>query len=129
MKTKEEHIAAILNIIHEKKVMRFAHLPAYYPLSRSQLYNLGLDKVDDIKEAIEQNRMKAKNIMLNKWIASDNATLQIAAFRLMADDEERRALNQQYLDMTSNGQTLPSIEIVGMEGGRRIARSEAEIEE
>ena len=36
--------------------------------------------------------------MLNKWIESDNPTLQVAAMRLLSDTDEHRRLNQSYID-------------------------------
>jgi hypothetical protein len=72
-------------------------------LQKSQFYNLELDKSEAIKEAINFNRAKAKRHMRAKWIKSDNPTLQITAYRLMADEDETKRLNQRFVDMTVNG--------------------------
>ena len=55
-----------------------------------------------IKDAISENRSKACGYMVNKWIASDNATLQIAGYRLVATEEERMALNQEYVKIDAS---------------------------
>src|SRR5690554_6510979 len=97
----DKYKAELLDVIRRHKIAFFDHAFGFTSFKRSTAYNHGLDKMDDIKNAIAQNRVKAKNYMLNKWIASDNATLQLAAFRLCSDSEEHQKLNQQYIDHTS----------------------------
>lgn len=84
----------ILKVIKEKKIAFFDHCFGFTSFSRATAYNHSLDKLDSIKDAIADNRVTAKNYMLNKWIAGDNPTLQIAAMRLLSDSEEHRLLNQ-----------------------------------
>lgn len=96
----------LLKVIQSKKIAFFDHCFAFTTFSRATAYNHNLDKLDTIKAAINSNRVSAKNYMLNKWIAGDNATLQIAAFRLLSDSEEHQKLNQQYIDHTSKGESI-----------------------
>ena len=99
-KINTKHEAAILKIIKEKKLMRFDHIFAHFTgCSRATAYNHNLDKLDSIKEALETNRAKGEDYLLQKWIAGDNATLQIAAMRIIGSPEVRRLLNQQYIEM------------------------------
>lgn len=101
------HEAAILKVIKEKKIMRFDHIFGHFAgCSRATAYNHGLDKLDSIKEALELNRAKGVDYLLQKWIAGDNATLQIAAMRLICTSEEHRLLNQSYVDMTTKGKEI-----------------------
>lgn len=111
MKTKKQHEADILTIINDKKVMFISHIFGYYTdCSRQQFYNLGLDKLDSIKEAIRHNRAMARGHMINSWIGSDNPTLQIAAYRLCCDDEdELKKLAQKQVDVTSGQKNLQVI--------------------
>lgn len=98
----------LLNVIKEKKIAFFDHSFAFTSFSRSTAYEHQLDKSDDIKSAIDFNRVKAKNYLLNKWIGSENPTLQLAAFRLLSVSEEHRLLNQNYTDHTTNGKEIAS---------------------
>ena len=99
-KTKEQHEKDIVEVIKEKKICRISHIFGFYTdIKSSQFYNLKLEESDKIKEALHQNRAKGTGYLLNKWISSDNATLQIAAYRLICTPEERQLLNQQYIEM------------------------------
>lgn len=113
-KINTKHEAAILKIIKEKRIMRFDHIFAHFTgCSRATAYNHNLDKLDSIKEALETNRAKGVDYLLQKWIAGDNATLQIAAMRLICTPEEHRLLNQNYTELTGKDgkDLLPKIEI------------------
>ena len=112
MSKAEEYKLELLNVINEKKIAFLDHAFAFTSFSRSTAYNNGLDKLDSIKDALRKNRVKAKAYMLNKWIKSDNATLQLAAYRLCADPEEHQKLNQQYIDHTSKGEKIQPAPIV-----------------
>ena len=96
----------LLKVIKSKKIAFFDHCFGFTSFSRATAYNHSLDKLDSIKDAIAQNRVTAKNYMLNKWIASDNPTLQISAMRLLSDSEEHKKLNQTYVDQTTNGKDI-----------------------
>lgn len=102
----------LMDAIQRYKFMRWEHIQwDALSFSRSTAYNYGLNEMDDIKEALLENRKKAVNYLLNKWIKSENATLQIAAMRMIADDVDRQRLNQAYIDHTSGGQKIEPINI------------------
>ena len=98
--TKDAHEKAILKIIKENNIMFIEHIWNYYfRLRKSQFYNLGLEKSEAIRAAIDKNRAKEVNKMLNNWFENKNSTLQIAAMRLICTPEQRQMLNQQYIEM------------------------------
>lgn len=107
-KTKQ-YEEELLNVIKEKKIAFIEHCFAYTTFSKRTAYNHKLHELHNIKDAIESNRVSAKNYMLNKWIASDNSTLQVAAFRLLSNKEEHQLLNQQYIDHTSKGEQIKNV--------------------
>jgi len=102
----DKYEAELLAAIAKHKFMRFDHcFSGAVTFSRATAYNHGLDKLDSIKDALEANRLKGVNYMLQKWITGENATLQIAAMRMICTPEEHRLLNQQY---TENKTTIVS---------------------
>lgn len=110
MEINTTHESPILKLIKEKKIMRFDHIFGHYTgCSRATAYNHNLDKLDTIKEALEQNRTKGVDYLLQKWISGNNPTLQIAAMRLICTKEEHQLLNQQYIDhKSSDGSMTPA---------------------
>lgn len=108
----KKYEAELLKVIKEKKIAFFDHCFGFTSFSRRTAYEHRLHESHVIKDAITQNRVTAKNYMLNKWIASDNATLQISAMRLLSDSEEHKKLNQSYTDHTTNGKDIQQQERV-----------------
>ena len=94
----------LLKVIRERKIVFISHAIAYTSFNLATLYNHELEKLESIKTALAKNRATGKNYLIQKWIGSDNATLQIAAFRLMSTPEEHKKLNQQYIDHTTDGE-------------------------
>lgn len=113
----KQYEAELLKVIKEKKIAFLDHCFAYTTFSRKTAYNHKLHEIHTIREAIENNRVSAKNYMLNKWIGSDNPTLQVAAFRLLSNSEEHQKLNQQYIDHSNKDGTLRNIELTIVKDG------------
>jgi len=104
-KTKEQHEKEITDVIVKHKIMKINHIFQHYTdLQHSQFYNLDLDKSESIKEAIQTNKSKAVSYMLNKWVGSDNATLQISAFKVLCEDEDRKKLSMQFVESENTHQ-------------------------
>ena len=104
-KTKEQHEKEILDIIVKHKIMKIQHIFQHYTdLASAQFYNLELEKSETIKEAISTNKSKAVSYMLNKWVGSDNATLQISAFKVLCEDEDRKKLSMQFVESENSHQ-------------------------
>ncbi len=94
---EEELLAAIVKY----KYMRFDHCFSNKDIfSRSTAYNYDLDKLDSIKGALQNNRSHGTNYLLQKWIISENPTLQIAAMKLIAEPDDHRRLQQNYNEVT-----------------------------
>lgn len=108
-KTKE-YEQELLEVIKKHKIAFFDHCFAFTSFCPATAYNHNLEKLDTIKNGIKNNRVKAKNYLLNKWLESDNATLNISAYRLLSDSEEHQKLNQSYIDHTSKGNEINRIE-------------------
>ena len=107
VKINTEHEKGILEAIQKHPIFCFNDIFVYYEAcSRATAYNHNLDKLDSIKEAIYKNRRKGVTSLKAKWLKSENATLQLAAMRMICDPEEHKTLNQNYTDITTGGVAL-----------------------
>lgn len=107
---KKEMENEMIEVIKKHKIAFFSHCFAFTQFSEATAYNHKLEELESIKEAIKKNRVKGKNYLLNKWLESDNATLNISAYRLLSDSEEHKKLNQSYIDHTTKDKPIEKIE-------------------
>ena len=83
---------------------------AFLPCSRSTFYNHNLDELDELKRQLSDNKVQVKVSLRSQWYRSKNATLQLSLYKLICTPEERKKLNMNYVDHTSDGDPiLPSI--------------------
>ena len=109
-KNENKYEIELIETIHKHKWMRWSHIDwTALSFSRKTAYNYNLHELHAIKEAFEQNRSKATNYLLQKWIQSDNATLQIAAFKIIADSDDHKRLNQTYIDQKNENVDLSGL--------------------
>jgi len=94
-KTKKEiYEKEILEVIKKNNLFVISDIFAFYSgIKSSQFYNLELEKSENIKRAIDNNKVKTKQSLKNKWYKSENPTLQIALFKTICSDEEAHRLN------------------------------------
>lgn len=109
LERQKKYEAEALKVVKERKIFFFSHIFAFTSFSGATAYNHGLEKLESIKEALTHNRTNGVNYMLQKWVGSENATLQIAAMRIIADEQIRRSLNQQYIENTIKEQPIFNI--------------------
>ena len=64
-------------------------------IARSTFYFQRLDKSDIIKKALLKNKQFLKRKMRYDWFKSKNPTLQLALYKLLADDDELARLNNK----------------------------------
>ena len=92
----KELIDQALKAIKEHDLYFISDVVACLPCSSSTFYDHELEKSEDIKKALEANRINAKVEMRKKWLKSDNATMQMGLMKLLSDDEELRKLAMEY---------------------------------
>lgn len=112
---KDNYEKEILEVIKNENIFSISDIFAFYKgCSSSTFYNHELEKLESIKRAIEDNKIITKHSLKAKWAESDNPTLQIALFKTICSDDERKQLSQNYTDHTSNGEkiNIPPIEWV-----------------
>lgn len=76
---------------------------AFIPCDRATFYRLfppECDKCDTLKGLLEQNRVRTKTAIRAKLFKSPKAAELLSLYRLICSPEERRLLNQNYLEIT-----------------------------
>ena len=57
------------------------------------LFNSESQELQDLKNILDKNRISMKSNMRKKWYQSENATLQVALMKLIANDDEAARLS------------------------------------
>ena len=92
---KEDLEKQAIKAIKDEGLVFLDEIVAFLPCSEKTFYNHKLQELQSIKELLKQNRIQKKHKMRRKWEDSDNATLQVAAYKLLADDKEFDKLTSQ----------------------------------
>ncbi len=104
---RDKYEKEILEVIKNENIFCIQDIFAFYKgCTTSTFYNHELEKLETIKRAIEDNKIITKHSLKAKWAESDNPTLQIALFKTICSEEERRQLSQNYNDHTTNGKEI-----------------------
>ena len=93
----------ILTVIENENIFDIETIFAYYKgMSKTTFYFHKLNESDSIKEALLNNKLTTKQDLKKKWFESENPTVQIALFKLIATDEERRNLSTTHSTVDGN---------------------------
>jgi len=109
MNKPEIYEKEIVEVIKRNNLFIIQDIFAFYTgIKSSQFYNLGLEKSEEIKKAIDDNKIKTKQSMKKKWFKSDNPTLQIGLMKLIGTEEEAHRLNgsKTQMDVTTQGDKI-----------------------
>ena len=104
---KELIYEEVIKAIKDNKLKHFDYIEGFVEPCTKTLYEIfpmGGDESHAIKRELSLNKINSKTKMVNKWEESDNATLQIAAYKLIASDEERQALSTNYQKTEHSGE-------------------------
>lgn len=114
MTAKERYLkyeSEIIDVIKKNNLFIISDIFAFYSgIKSSQFYNLELEKSENIKKAIDDNKVKTRQSLKNKWFISDNPTLQIALYKTICTDEEAHRLNGTKTETKHSGEIkIPTI--------------------
>lgn len=101
---KELEKKALKILEKNRDIYFFTDLAMELGYNRQYLYEVGFspDKNDTLKEALENNKKYIKRGLRNKWYKNDNATTQVALYKLLANEDELARLNNN-IDLSVNG--------------------------
>jgi hypothetical protein len=99
-----------LEAITKYKLIWIEEVVSYLPCSKPTFYEHKLNELNSIKEAVQKNRDDLKVGLRKKWYESDNATTQIALYKLIGTDDESDRINSQKQKVEHSGE----IQITGI---------------
>lgn len=103
-------IEEILIVIENENLFDVDSIFAYYKgCGKTAFYAHKLNESNAIKDALQNNRTTTKQDLKRKWFESENPTVQIALFKLIATPEERKNLSQNYNDITTDGEPIKQV--------------------
>ena len=98
-----------MQVIEERNLFFIEDVVAFLPCDRATFYRKfaqGSDECDNIKRALETNKVRTKSAIRHRLFNMDNPTAQIALYRMIATPEERDAISTTKTDITSGGEKI-----------------------
>ena len=96
-------------IIPKYKLIFIEDVCAYLGINKTTFYkHLPVDsnEFNELRELLDKNCIDIKVGLRKKWFDSDNATLQMALYKLTSTDIEHKKLQQNYSDITTKGEKI-----------------------
>lgn len=87
---------------------------AFLPIVKVTFYDyfpIDSNEMNDIKELLDDNKISMKVKLRKKLSEGDKAAEILALYKLIATDDERRALSMQHVDHTTKGESLNVISL------------------
>lgn len=91
-----------IEAIENEKLVFFTDLIEFIEPSLQTLYDWEFDKLEELKNALSRNKIATKRKMRKNWVQSENATLQLAAYKLMAEQDELAALTMNKVEASGS---------------------------
>ena len=118
MYTREQIFERAKEAIMENNLFFIRDVVAFLPISRGYFYEMFDANKDDtndtykdelfgeLVEMLEANKIKTKCKIRKKLEKGDKASELLALYRMICTPDERREINQSYIDHTSNGNEI-----------------------
>lgn len=124
---KEKVFKEVIKAIKDNNLKHFDYIEGFIDPCTKTLYDLfpvESDELHSIKSELSLNKISSKNKMVNKWEESDNPTLQIAAFKLIATEEEKQSLSTNWQKNEHSGE-IKTKDVSQLSTDELIARASA----
>ena len=95
--------------IKKNKLIFVEDICAFIGIDKATFYRhfeVDSDNFNELRNLLEENKISLKVAMRKKWFDNDNATLQMALYKLCSTDTEHKKLNQNYTDLTTDGEKI-----------------------
>lgn len=97
--------------IVKHKLFFIDDIVAYLPISSSTFYAWEMEKSEELKELLTQNRTELKVSMRSKWYKSNSPALQMALMKLIANPDELKRLAMSYVESENTNKNTNIIQL------------------
>lgn len=94
---KEDLKARAIKAIEENKLIFLEDICAFTAISTATLYSkfpVDSEDLKELKDLLDKNKVTFKTGLRKKWFDGDNATTQLALYKLCSTNEEHKKLSQ-----------------------------------
>ena len=106
---KDKLKAKAIEVIGKNKLIFIEDICAMCGISKDAFYRkfpVGSDDYDELRKLLDENKITLKVGLRKKWFDSDNATTQMALYKLCSTEIEHKKLQQNYSDITTKGEKI-----------------------
>ena len=100
--------------IKKNKLIFIEDICAMIGVSKNWFYQhfpIDGDDYDELSKLLDENKISLKVALRKKWFESDNATTQMALYKLCSTNEEHKKLQQNYTELTGEDGSAFEIKI------------------
>jgi len=111
---KEKILEQAKKVIKDNSLYFIEDVVAFLPIRKSTFYSyfpIDSNEMDDIKELLDDNKISTKVKLRKKLEEGDKAAEILALYKLIATEDERKALSMQHLDHTTKGEQINVISL------------------
>lgn len=98
-----------IEVIKKNRLIFIEDVCAMIGISKPCFYDhfkLNSNDYNELNTLLDENKISLKVLLRKKWFDSDNATTQMALYKLCSEPEELKKLSTSHVDMTTNGKDL-----------------------
>jgi alpha-galactosidase/6-phospho-beta-glucosidase family protein len=98
-----------IEVIKKNRLIFVEDVCAMIGINKTTFYNhfpINGNDFDELIKMIDENKITLKVGLRKKWFDSDNATTQMALYKLCSTSEEHKKLQQNYTDVTSGDKPI-----------------------
>lgn len=102
------------SIMQDEHIYFVEDIVSLLPCSKATFYEYfpaGSDELNALKDLLEQNKMRMKAKLRAKLSRGEKAAEILALYKLIATDDERKALSMTHVDHTTKGETINIISL------------------
>ena len=110
---KEKLKAKAVDVINKNKLIFIEDICAMIGVNKSTFYDkfpIEGNDYNELSKMLEENKISLKVSLRKKWFDSDNATTQMALYKLCSTDIEHKKLQQNYTDHSSLGEKIQTVD-------------------